>query len=200
MILELGFYQTTLTNFERQEFRGRDRRFMYEELSFRPDRYDMMGFGPTGISFADSGLSAVKVINPGRSVEYNLAVDRGRPAWDRAFGYGSRDLRVFHLTRRLAALKIGRLDYQRFFGSDPIDDFPREFEALEGEGWCMCRPNRSSQLCWVCFTRTRSHPSSPGGSLRLGAIVKPRSRGHSPVCEATTTRPATCEQEEKRRD
>ena len=128
-----GFYQTTLTNFERQELRGRERRFVYEELSFRPDRYDMLGFGPTGISYADSGLAAVKVINPDDASSYIAAVDRGRPAWDRAFRYGYRDLRVFHLTRRLAALKIGRLDYQRDFGSDPIDDFPHEINALEAE-------------------------------------------------------------------
>jgi hypothetical protein len=40
---------------------------------------------------------------------------------------------VFHLTRRLAALRIDRFDYQVFFGTDPVDDFPTEFEALERE-------------------------------------------------------------------
>ncbi len=130
----LGFDQTTLTNFERREFRGDDRRFVYEELSFRPDRYDMVGFGPSGISFADSGEVAVKVINPDRASDYISAVGRGRPAWDRAFEYGPQDLRVLHLTRRLAALRIDRRDYRAFFGSDPVRDFPREVEALEQEG------------------------------------------------------------------
>jgi coproporphyrinogen III oxidase-like Fe-S oxidoreductase len=130
----LGFYQTTLTNFERSEFRGHDRRFVYEELSFRPDRYDMIGFGPTGISFSDSGRAAVKAINPDGASEYIAAVDRGRPIWDRAFAYRPRDLQVLHLTRRLAALRIERLVYRTSFGSDPVDDFPREFEALEQEG------------------------------------------------------------------
>ena len=134
LLHDLGFEQTTLTNFERREFRGRDRRFVYEELSFRPDRYDMIGFGPTGISFADSGQVAVKVINPEGANDYVSAVGRGRPAWDRAFVYGPEDLRVLHLTRRLAALHIERLDYQAFFGSDPVDDFPREFAVLEQEG------------------------------------------------------------------
>ena len=133
LLLDLGFYQTTLTNFERRSSADDDRRFVYEELSFRPDRYDMIGFGPTGISFADSGQAAVKVINPDGASSYIAAVDRGRPAWDRAFEYGPRDLRVFHLTRRLAALRIERLDYRASFGSDPVDDFPREFEALEQE-------------------------------------------------------------------
>jgi oxygen-independent coproporphyrinogen-3 oxidase len=131
---DLGFDQTTLTNFERREFRGHDRRFVYEELSFRPDRFDMIGFGPTGISLAHSGRGAVKVMNPDRAADYVAAVDRGGPAWDRAFAYTPRDLRVLHLIRRLAALRISRPDYRTFFGSDPLDDFRREFEVLEREG------------------------------------------------------------------
>jgi oxygen-independent coproporphyrinogen-3 oxidase len=134
MLLDLGFHQTTLTNFEREEFRGHDRRFVYEELSFRPDRYDMIGFGPTGISFAAPGLATVKVMNPDAASSYIAAVDRRRPAWDRAFAYGPLELRIFHLTRRIAALQINRLDYQSFFRSDPLDDFPREFQAMEEAG------------------------------------------------------------------
>jgi oxygen-independent coproporphyrinogen-3 oxidase len=134
LLHDLGFDQTTLTNFERREFRGDDRRFVYEELSFRPDRYDMIGFGPSGISFADSGQAAVKVINPDGASAYVSAVGQGRPTWDREFVYSPQDLRVLHLTRRLSALRIERLDYQAFFGSDPVDDFPREFEVLEQEG------------------------------------------------------------------
>ena len=80
LLLDLGFDQTTLTNFERREFRGDDRRFVYEELSFRPDRYDMVGFGPSGISFADSGQVAVKVINPdGRPATWRPSVGVDRP-------------------------------------------------------------------------------------------------------------------------
>jgi coproporphyrinogen III oxidase-like Fe-S oxidoreductase len=134
LLHDLGFDQKTLTNFERREFRGQDRRFVYEELSFRPDRYDMIGFGPTGISFAVSGDVAVKVINPDRASEYLSAVGQGQPTWDRAFVYAPRDLRVLHLIRRLSALRIERLGYEAFFGSDAVDDFPREFEALEQEG------------------------------------------------------------------
>jgi oxygen-independent coproporphyrinogen-3 oxidase len=131
---DLGFDQTTLTNFERREFRGHPRRFVYEELSFRPDRFDMLGFGPTGISFAHQGRNAVKVLNPDSAAEYVAAVARGRPAWNRVFVYTPDDLRVFHLVRRLAALRISRTNYRLCFGSDPLDDFPREFEALGQEG------------------------------------------------------------------
>src|SRR5262249_24883672 len=51
----------------------------------------------------------------------------------RTFVYTPRDLRVFYLIRRLAALWIGRSDYQVSFGSDPLDDFSPEFEAIERE-------------------------------------------------------------------
>ena len=134
LLLDLGFDQTTLTNFERRGFRGDDRRFVYEEFSFRPDRYDMIGFGPSGISFANSGQTAVKVINPERASDYIAASGRDRPSWDRAFEYGRHDLRVLHLTRQLAALRIERVDYEAFFGRDPMKDFAREIEALQLEG------------------------------------------------------------------
>jgi oxygen-independent coproporphyrinogen-3 oxidase len=134
LLFDLGFYQTTLTNFERQELRGNDRRFIYEELSFRPDRFDMLGFGPTAISYAGSGSGAVKVMNPDAASDYAAAVAQNRPAWNRAFRYDPRDLRVLHLIRRLSALRIERSGYHMFFRSDPLDDFPREFEAIEKEG------------------------------------------------------------------
>jgi oxygen-independent coproporphyrinogen-3 oxidase len=134
LLCSFGFYQTTLTNFERQERHGDDRRFIYEALSFRPDRFDMLGFGPTAISFARSAHGAVKVMNPDGALDYVSAVARRRPSWNRAFRYGPRDLRIFYLVRRLSALHIDRADYRSFFGSDPLDEFPRGFEALEDEG------------------------------------------------------------------
>lgn len=132
-LLGLGFDQTSLTNFERREFRGRDRRFVYEEFGFRPSHFDMLGFGPSGISYAGHGSTAVKAINPDGADAFVNAVGRGGPAWDRAFAYTPGDLRIFHLTRRLAALRIERRAYQDDFGTDPIADFPREFDALKRE-------------------------------------------------------------------
>jgi oxygen-independent coproporphyrinogen-3 oxidase len=130
VLLELGFYQSTLTNFERDKFRGGEQRFVYEELSFQPDRFDMLGLGPSGISYAGTGRTALKVINPDGASAYLGAVERGGPTWDRAFHYTPADLRIFYLTRRLAALRIDRHGYRALFETDPIDDFPREFEAL----------------------------------------------------------------------
>ncbi|MEW4570731.1 radical SAM protein [Tautonia sp. JC769] len=128
-----GFYQATLTNFERQEHRDRDRRFVYEEFSFRPESHDMIGFGPGGISFAQHGDRAVKWMNPDGSSVYATAVDRGEPIHDRAFSYGPDDLRILYMTRHLAALRIDRAVYRDRFGSDPISDFPAQFAALENE-------------------------------------------------------------------
>ncbi|MHC5544037.1 Fe-S oxidoreductase, partial [Singulisphaera rosea] len=132
-LFDRGFYQSTLTNFEKNEFLGHERRFVYEELSFEPDRFDMVGFGPSGISFAGAEHSAVKVMNPDGADAYADSVARGS-TWDREFVYGPRELRILHLTRRLAALQIRRADYLESFESDPIDDFPTELEALEHEG------------------------------------------------------------------
>jgi coproporphyrinogen III oxidase-like Fe-S oxidoreductase len=131
-----GFHQTTLTNFERAKFAGDDRRFVYEELSFQLDRYDMLGFGPSAISFAsDRGYrSALKILNPDGSAAYRAAVAARQTVWDRYYAYGRRGLRVFHLTRSLAALAIDRPRYFGLFGTDPVDDFPREFAALRAEG------------------------------------------------------------------
>jgi oxygen-independent coproporphyrinogen-3 oxidase len=72
-------------------------------------------------------------MNPDVAADYVAAVSQGRTAWDRTFVYTPRDLRVFYLIRRLAALRIRRTEYRGFFGSDPLDDFRREFEAIERE-------------------------------------------------------------------
>ena len=54
----------TLLHFERREVHQTDRRFSYELYSFQPNRYDMMGFGPSGISFASKDTAGMN--RPGR--------------------------------------------------------------------------------------------------------------------------------------
>jgi oxygen-independent coproporphyrinogen-3 oxidase len=131
MLLSRGFAQTTLTNFERRQFQGDPCRFVYEEFSFRPDRFDMLGFGPSAISFAAdrSFRTAHKIVNPDSSNDYVTAVATGRPAWDRYFDYQPEDLRVFYLTRRLAALRIERREYKELFGRDVLSHFREEMGA-----------------------------------------------------------------------
>ena len=135
LLLDGRFTQTTLTNFERSEFQGDARRFIYEESSFQPECFDMLGFGPSGISFsAEKGLRrAVKTLNPDSSADYMAAVQRGGRVWDRRFAYEETDSKISYLTRRLAALEIDRATYCDTFASDAVDDFSREFEALQAE-------------------------------------------------------------------
>jgi oxygen-independent coproporphyrinogen-3 oxidase len=141
-LLARGFYQTTLTNFERQWCQGDSRRFLYEECSFQPERYDMLGFGPSAISFAaDRDLYfADKVLNPDGPADYLAGVERGEGAYERQFGYTMESLKVFYLTRRLAALSIDRESYRKLFGRDASHDFERELLAMVREGLIEVTP------------------------------------------------------------
>jgi oxygen-independent coproporphyrinogen-3 oxidase len=141
LLLDAGFRQTTLTNFERAHFENDPRRFVYEECGFRPERFDALGFGPSAISFAAGAdfRSGLKVMNPDAAEEY-LAAAPDLPAWDRYFAYGPLDLRIFYLTRRLAALDIDHDDYRRLFGTDALADFEPEFEAAIDEGLLEATP------------------------------------------------------------
>jgi oxygen-independent coproporphyrinogen-3 oxidase len=136
LLLEQGFVQTTLTNFEQASYRSNDRRFLYEELSFQPDRHDMAGFGPGAISFAADRpfTGGLKVLNPEGADSYLAAVRSGQSPWDRYFEYDPMDLLIFYLTRRLAALEIDRRRYAQLFGTDPLADFAGAFGALLDEG------------------------------------------------------------------
>lgn len=135
LLVERGFVQTTLTNFERSHFQGDGRRFLYEELSFQPDQHDMIGFGPGAISFAAnrSFTDGLKLLNPDATSPYSSGVREGQSPWDRYFIYDPWDLRIFYLTRRLAALAIDRSRYAQLFGTDPLKDFASEFAALQDE-------------------------------------------------------------------
>ena len=104
LLLGRGFAQTTLTNFEQARYRGDGRRFLYEELSYQPDGHDMAG------------------------------VRSKQAPWDRFFAYDPTDLRIFYLTRRLAALEIDRRRYVQLFDTDPLEDFAGAFGALLDEG------------------------------------------------------------------
>jgi oxygen-independent coproporphyrinogen-3 oxidase len=142
LLLSNGFVQTSLTNFERAELRGGELRYVYEEHSFEPDRFQAIGFGPSGASYtatADFG-HAVKTLNPTSADGYLAAVRRGRRVWDRCYAYGLRDQQVFWIVRRLAALDIDRGRYRNLFGTDPVADFPAEFDAAREAGLVESTP------------------------------------------------------------
>jgi len=132
VLLKAGYVQTTLTNFERAELNDTPRRFKYENMSFQPDQFDMLGFGPSGISFfAEKDFSnGLKTVNPESASDYVHRVDNGRLSWDRYHYYSKRDLKVFYLTRRLAGLSIDLKEYREIFDGAIWDDFEGQLHTL----------------------------------------------------------------------
>lgn len=132
-LLQLGYRQTTLTNFERQELQSDPRQYQYELMSFAPDQFDMLGFGPSGISYAEiaPGSAALKTMNPDSSAEYVQAVHRGHPAWNRCYEYSPDGLQLLHATRQLAALQIDRKRFRQALGCDVCDVYAAELQCLE---------------------------------------------------------------------
>ena len=129
-LLEGGYVQTTLTNFERTP------RFAYERASFDPGIYDGLGFGPGAISTFTSRTRdrAVKWINAPRSNDYAAAMAETQTAVASIFDYGQEDLRLLHVTRNLSRLSIDLAAYERFFGTSLAADFPEPLGALIAAG------------------------------------------------------------------
>lgn len=134
-LLRQGFYQSTLTNFEANALRNDPRSYRYERMSFQPDRFDVLGFGPSGISYtaSEDGAYGLKTMNSESSAEYLQAVAGSAPVWNRYYAFDSDRLRLLQATRNLAALNIDRRRYGQAFGGDPVDDFRDELEALRRE-------------------------------------------------------------------
>jgi oxygen-independent coproporphyrinogen-3 oxidase len=132
-LLDAGYVQTTLTNFERRAVAASERRFVYEAFSFDPATYDALGFGPGAIStFTDATQrTALKWMNEPTSDAYVRRWDGAERAAATAFRYSPLDLRLLHVTRQLARLSIDRAAYASFFGTDVVADFARHFELLE---------------------------------------------------------------------
>lgn len=133
LLLESGYTQTTLTNFERTDVAQSPRRFVYELASFDPATRDAIGFGPGAISTftSDHRRKAVKWMNIGTSDDFAGAMRQRGSAMASGFVYWHTDLRLLHLTRNLARLAIDCAGYQRFFGTTPLRDFPAQFQLLE---------------------------------------------------------------------
>jgi coproporphyrinogen III oxidase-like Fe-S oxidoreductase len=132
VLIEAGYVQTTLTNFERREAVGAGHRFEYERASFDPGRFDGIGFGPGAIStFTDRHHRALKWMNDGLSLGFIRRMQRRGAAIAASFEYTLADLRLLHLTRSLSKLSINRGAYRRFFGTDPLTDFSDHWMVLE---------------------------------------------------------------------
>ena len=79
-LLEQGFIQTTLTNFERAKLQGTPRSFRYEPYGFSPETYDVFGFGPAALNIFDAQFGWLKTANPEVAGDYLAARARGRTA------------------------------------------------------------------------------------------------------------------------
>jgi len=135
-LMAQGYRQTTLTNFERCDLQNDSRRYLYELMSFQPDRFDMLGFGPSGISYTEHTVrsTALKTMNPESAAEYLQAVQQGGMVWNRYYEFASGDLRLLHATRQVSALRIDRRRYQEARGSDVCNDYAQEVETLGRAG------------------------------------------------------------------
>jgi coproporphyrinogen III oxidase-like Fe-S oxidoreductase len=127
-LLDHGYVQTTLTNFERADVHATDRRFVYEPHSFTPDRYDALGFGPLSIStFVDvAARRAVKHVR-GKSIGVGQSGNL-------YFAYDEEDLRLLHLTRTLVRLRVDRAAYRALFGADVEAHFGGALAAVVEAG------------------------------------------------------------------
>ena len=135
-LMAQGYRQTTLTNFERCDLQNDSRRYLYELMSFQPDCFDMLGFGPSGISYTEHTVrsTALKTMNPESAAEYLQAVQQGGMVWNRYYEFASGDLRLLHATRQVSALRIDRRRYQEARGSDVCNDYAQEVETLGRAG------------------------------------------------------------------
>lgn len=139
-LLDHGYVQTTLTNFERAEVAASPRRFVYERASFDPADRDCLGFGPGAISTVTrpDHQSASKWMNEPESGAFVAAIDRHDIATARAFEYAGVDLQLLHLTRGLSRITIDRAAYAAWFGEDPAASFALHLDALEETQLVRC--------------------------------------------------------------
>ena len=132
-LLQAGFIQTSLTNFEPRQIHKTSRRYEYENCVYSPEHYDTLGFGTSGINYLSNfrRLQAIKLLNFTQSSDYSSAVDETGKGWAHFFSYKLHDLKIFYLTRKIAMLDINIAAYQSLFGTQPQHDFPLEFETLQ---------------------------------------------------------------------
>lgn len=125
-LLANDFVQTTLTNFERKPTFESERRFVYEEHSFTPQRYDALGFGPHAIStFVD--------VEQRRAVKHVNGASTRSQERDLYFAYAADDLRLLYVTRGLARLSLDRTTFIELFGADLAESFGDVIDAIVEE-------------------------------------------------------------------
>ena len=129
-LLQGGYVQSTLTNFERGDVANGPRAFRYERLSFSPEATDALGFGPLSLSmFVDSAAR--------RAVKLQRSKDLRHPPFtdgDLYFPLDEADLRLLFVTRSLAKGAFEQGAYQQLCGSAFERDFGPSSRLLVDEG------------------------------------------------------------------
>ena len=138
-LLEQGFTQTTLTNFERPG----STQFQYELLTYRPQTTDGIGFGPSGITVVSDQVKQIgfKRSNPEHPAHF-LEI-RTFPNLDMLhdiFHYDSSSLLIMNLARNFSR---GYADLSDFTAS-PVNDLKDSFEVLEERGLLTIDKDRIS--------------------------------------------------------
>lgn len=143
-LINNGYQQTSLTNFEKRELKSDPRRYRYEAISYESLTCDVLGFGPAGISYSQSpeGRSALKTMNPEGSAEYLQAVQSQPFSWNRFFQYEIRDIEMLYLTRRLAALQIDFEEFGNRFGELAWSRYAEIFDVLTEKRFLERRAER----------------------------------------------------------
>lgn len=143
-----GYEQKTLTNFEHVSARCNQSQFDYEPFSFRPQEFDMLGFGPSGVSLSInsprpgststgttySGRVAFKTMNPEHSDDYLRSISQGGHTGNRYYEFSADDLKILYMTRWLAAISLSGDIYRDCFAGDIQSDLHHELRALTAHG------------------------------------------------------------------
>jgi len=129
-LIDAGYEQSTLTNFERRDVRNGPKRFRYEAASFAPDRTDALGFGPLSLTtFIDwPAMRGLKLLRRKHV---------GQDAWsgnDLEYRYDPNGLRLLMLTRGLATTRIDCESWAKRFGTTVQSDFAEPLNAVIGAG------------------------------------------------------------------
>jgi oxygen-independent coproporphyrinogen-3 oxidase len=172
-VLELGYRQSTLTNFEREAL-SQEARFAYEPLSFAADKSCAIGVGPGAISGnGHARPGATKWINPVDASAYLEASTRGggavRPAL--AYSFDRHEDVLAQLTRGLANLSVERGGYG--LPLSMLELFEPELSVLTDAGLLD-----GESVDIVPTERGMFYADSIAGLLAHRAMLHRRAKGH----------------------
>ena len=141
ILIDNGFEQNTVTNFEKKIIKDSGVGFLYETSVMHPEKYDWLGFGPSAISMIhdtnfDSGF---KFHNP-TSVDQYLSVD-GSPKWDRCFSYDIQDEKILYITRKIALCDLDINDFDTIFNANFHKEYENELNSLIHAGYVIVKDN-----------------------------------------------------------